>query len=233
MTVFQAANFFRRVDIPHIVAIPVPPMTTPTATTKMLLHCDGTDGSTTITDTTGLQTSITASGNAQIDTAQSKFGGASLMFDGTGDFITVPTTTDFDFGTGDFTVDMWTRAGFLLGGLTQCLVDFQPHRIQWEGFTFEWREGANFITSSSSFAVSTWYHVALTREGTTVRLFVNGALEGSITNSTNLLNTNTRFGTRSSGVDPYQGWHDEIRIVKGTAIWTAAFTPPTSAWVLA
>src|SRR3990167_4294419 len=75
--------------------------------TKFLAHTDGTDGSTTFTDEAGI--AITANGNAQIDTAQSKFGGASGLLDGTGDYLTTPDSDNYNFGSGDFSVDFQVR----------------------------------------------------------------------------------------------------------------------------
>src|SRR3990167_5305793 len=75
----------------------------------LMLHMDGTDGATTFTDSSDNAKTMTAVGNAQIDTAQSKFGGASGLFDGTGDWLTTPDSTDWDLGTGDFTIDFWIR----------------------------------------------------------------------------------------------------------------------------
>jgi hypothetical protein len=72
------------------------------ASVSALLHFDGSDGSTTFTDVTG--TIWTANGNAQIDTAQSVFGGASGLFDGTGDFITTPDATKFSLSNADFCI---------------------------------------------------------------------------------------------------------------------------------
>ena len=74
---------------------------------SLLLHGNGTNGSTTITDSSPTPKTVTAVGNAQISTAQSKFGGASIAFDGTGDYATVPSASAFDFGTADFTVEAW------------------------------------------------------------------------------------------------------------------------------
>jgi len=71
--------------------------------TKLLLHMDGADGSTTFTDEAGH--TVTANGNAQIDTAQNVFGGASGLFDGSSGYLTVPDSEDWNFGTGDFTFD--------------------------------------------------------------------------------------------------------------------------------
>ncbi|MEJ0012775.1 MAG: hypothetical protein WDM94_09155 [Bauldia sp.] len=60
---------------------------------------------TTFVDSSASGRTITANGNAQVDTAQAKFGGASALFDGAGDYLTVPASADFNFGTGDFTVE--------------------------------------------------------------------------------------------------------------------------------
>lgn len=82
--------------------------------TKLLLHTDGTDGSTTFTDSSLSPKTISVFGNAQVDTAQSKFGGASALFDGTGDYLT-GSSADFAFGTNDFTIDFWMRRGTQAG----------------------------------------------------------------------------------------------------------------------
>src|SRR3989338_6322305 len=77
--------------------------------TKLMLHMEGADAGTTFTDTETTPKAVTANGNAQIDTAQSKFGGASGLFDGAGDYLTIPSSSAFDFGTGNFTIDFWVR----------------------------------------------------------------------------------------------------------------------------
>jgi len=79
---------------------------------KSLLHMNGVDGSQSfVDDAVGGSHTWTAYGNAQIDTAQSKFGGASGLFDGTGDWIDTPDSDDFDVLSGDFTVDLWIKRG--------------------------------------------------------------------------------------------------------------------------
>lgn len=72
-----------------------------------LLHMNGSDASTTFTDQRGH--TFTAAGNAQIDTAQSKFGGASGLFDASGDYISTPDSDEWSFGSGDFTIECWYR----------------------------------------------------------------------------------------------------------------------------
>ena len=74
---------------------------------SLLLYGDGVDASTAIVDSSLNNHAITVNGDAQISTNQSKFGGSSLYFDGNGDYLTSPTNTDFEFGTGDFTVELW------------------------------------------------------------------------------------------------------------------------------
>ena len=73
----------------------------------LLLHFDGADGSTTFTDSSLTPKTRTANGDAQIDTADSKFSGASGLFDGTDDYITTPDSADFVLGSEDFTIDLW------------------------------------------------------------------------------------------------------------------------------
>lgn len=87
--------------------------------TVSLLHMNGVDGSTTFTDESGK--SWTAKGNAQIDTAGSRFGGASALFDGSGDYMELPDHEDFNVGSGDFTVDFWFRKNANGTGCTKRL----------------------------------------------------------------------------------------------------------------
>src|SRR5690606_36671645 len=75
--------------------------------TVSMLHMDGVDGATTFIDETGK--AWTTHGNAQIDTEQYQFNGASALFDGTGDYIRTPSHGNFNFGNGNFTIDAWVR----------------------------------------------------------------------------------------------------------------------------
>ena len=218
------------------------------AFTKVLLHMDGADASTTFTDESGK--AWTAVGNAQIDTAQSKFGGASLLLDGTGDYITTPDSADFDLGSGDFTVDGWVRLnayvngntyGFLFEQYTDAnnFVCFElsgatPPQLRFVAKSTTVKADYNFPWSAST---GTWYHIAYVRNGTNFYIFINGVSQALTTTtaiSTNTLPNLASSGTigisnRSGGVF-FNGWLDELRISKGIARWTANFTPPTSAY---
>jgi len=95
---------------PAPTAVPPESSTDPHfANVGLLLHMDGSNGSTTFTDSSPNALTVTPSGNAQISTAQSKFGGSSGLFDGTGDFLSPAITSALTFGTGDFTVEAWVR----------------------------------------------------------------------------------------------------------------------------
>ena len=85
------------------------------ADVSLLLHGNGTNGSTTITDSSPSPKTVTAVGNAQISTAQSKFGGSSIAFDGTGDYLSVPNDGTLQMGSVDFTIEFWIYFNSLSG----------------------------------------------------------------------------------------------------------------------
>lgn len=199
-----------------------------------LLHFDGVDGATTFTDEAGH--TWTANGNAQIDTAQKKFGVSSLLFDGTGDFVTGNGSSDFAFGTGDYTVDAWIRLNAL--GQRHVIYDNRPNSADGPMFYVETDNKLHLvvvgtvITGSTTLTTGVWYHVALTRSAGNTRLFLNGIQEGSTwVASTNFDVGGSRpiFGANGGNTaEAMNGWIDEMHVVKGAALWTANFTPPTS-----
>lgn len=218
-----------------------------------LLHFDGTDGGTTFIDETGK--TWTPAGNVQIDTAQSKFGGASGLFDGNGDWLYHGASTDFDFGTGDFTIECWLRRnsysdnfqgifasdGASYGVDANTILAFgnstgvnvsQRQRVGFGGYNLD-TAAATLLTAQLSLGV--WYHVAATRSGNTFRLFLDGVLQGSSTYSGSM-NFNGGGGTRigsnrwDGSTGEYHGWIDELRITKGVARYTANFTAPDAAF---
>jgi hypothetical protein len=214
--------------------------------TKLMLHMDGADGSTIFTDEIGH--SVTANGNAQIDTAQSKFGGASGLFDGTGDYLTVPDSDDWNFGSGDFTLDLWIRFNSIPSTNNNVTFISQfgtgDNTRSWK-FYFKGGTGLMFTYSSDGAATTdasftwspstgVWYHIAVTRDGSNLRGFVDGVQKGSTHNigTTILYNSDKSLiiGANNDPEEYVDGWVDEIRISKGIARWTADFTPPTSAY---
>lgn len=203
------------------------------ANVASLLHFNGTDGSTVFTDQTGK--TWTSGGNAQIDTSQFMFGGASAQFDGTGDYVQSPASADYQFGTGDLTVEKFVRFGSLAGFPT-----ISDSRVGAAGT--EWVLYYNTTSSSlrlfadgadrilgSSVLTDTWYHLAWTRASGTSRLFLAGNQIGSdYADANNYQRDMIRLGLNNSGASGYAGHMDELRITKGVARYTTNFTPPSA-----
>jgi len=216
------------------------------ANVVLLCHFDGTDGSTTITDNGPSPKTLTANADAQIDTAQSKFGGASALFDGTGDYISTPDSADFNFGSGAFTVECWVRFSSLTGTQSICgqvgsagtndTVSFVLQKDSSNkivGFGCQTTTQVATATSTSSVTTGVWYHIVYTRSSDTFRLFIDGLIEATVTQATTLNNSTAALGIGRLGDfnGQYLNGHiDDLRITKGVGRYTANFTPPTAAY---
>jgi hypothetical protein len=201
---------------------------------SLLLHGNGTNGSTTITDSSLTPKTVTAVGNAQISTAQSKFGGASIALDGTGDCLTIPAITF----TGDFTLEAWlyktARDGSGYSVLFSTSVSSPPANNN--QFAYDATTEGSIITaiagsavigaSGTSVPTNNWCHLAWTRSGSTVRQFVNGTQQGSNGTSSATFNI-SMIGALTTASFEVNGYIDEVRITNGVARYTANFTPPT------
>lgn len=210
------------------------------ASVRLLLHFGGADASTTFTDSSPYAEAVTASGNAQIDTAQSKFGGSSGLFDGTGDYLFVDGDTDFAFGTGDFTIEAFIRRN--ASGAVHVLYDSRSgatdnhplfyvnasNVLIFHGFN------ATRITGTTTISTGTWYHVAVSRVSGTTRMFLDGVQEGSsYTDSNNYGNNGTNrpiLCADRAGAQAFNGWMDELRVTVGVGRYSAGFTPPSAAF---
>lgn len=206
------------------------------AYTQALIHCDGVDGATGFVDSSIYGRSVSVTGNAQVDTAQFKFGGASYLGDGNTDSLVIADAAALRPGSGDFTVDMWLR--FAVGSAFHTLMDKGGNSagnflIQTDNLTtpsvYAYVGGVSAdIISSVTWALNTWFHFALVRSGTSLVMYKNGIGVGSFTNSSNLNGTaQINFGVQNgSPTVAMNGWLDEIRYSVGVARWTAPFTPP-------
>jgi len=201
-------------------------------------------------NTMGATKTVTANGNAQIVTAQSKFGGASGLFDGSGDYLSTPDSVDWYFGTGDFTIDFWVRFNALPTSGTDVRISGQNVGAYNDWWLAMWNNGGTYtwkfatytlptnnpiaIPQATTMSVNTWYHVALVRSGNTWYWFQNGNLLGTGASNTNPMNDYSALltiGGRSDG-HYLNGWIDEFRISKGVARWTTTFTPPSSQYTM-
>lgn len=219
---------------------------------KVLLALNGADAGTTITDTNngGSAHTWTANGNAQIDTADSKFGGASLLCDGTGDYVSMSDHADLALGSGDFTADLWFKCSVASGteanlaGQSDSTPSAASTSFYAKKTTADKIEAGVYvgstqyaITSSTLYtsAVNTgWHHLALVRTGSTLKLFLDGiqeggdlAITGTVNDSSSALSVGRRGEYTSS---TWNGWLDEFRLSVGIARWTSNFSVPGSAY---
>lgn len=207
----------------------------------LLLHCDGPNTSTTFTDSSPVPKTVTANGNAQISTAQSKFGGASALFDGSGDYLT-STSNDFLLGTGDHTIEFWFKnndpTGATTGCATLCMGNATNYwQIILKSTTVRLNRaisgsGADDISINQSIDTN-WHHFAWVKSGSTNTFYFDGASIGSWTRADwsfvtlNTLYIGANFNTGTTGLS---GNIDDIRITKGVARYTTNFTAPTEAF---
>lgn len=197
------------------------------------------------TDVSPSPVAVTLSGNTSISTTAPKFGAGSAYFDGFGDYATIQDTSDrFDFGTGDFTVEAWVkitlnnsnwqtvlirRVSGQAGGFGLYVYSLTP-KIYLSSSAGSWDLASALGTTA--IAQNTWSHLAIVRNGTTISLYVNGTLSGSITTSASLPASTLplSLGASSDGSETMAGYIDSVRVTKGVARYTAPFTPPTEAF---
>jgi len=221
---------------------PTPPVD---AFTKLLLHCDGDNESTSFPDASASEHVVTAVGTAQVSTAQKKFGTGSASFDGNSDYLTIPDSDDWFLGTNDFTIDFWVKmnanqeGGFF--GQYENANNYSGCKYNGNTIFFYGRDsGVNRIYVTCPWTYSTdWTHFALVRSGTgtnDLKIYINGeyvtttliagAWDGAFSN----IISPFYVGTWLSVGEYLNGYIDEFRISKGVARWTANFTPPTEAY---
>lgn len=206
----------------------------------LLLHLDGSDGSTTFTDAKNGRT-VTGNGSPAIGTAQSKFGGASLNLASGTKRLEMADDADWTPGaSGPYCVEAWHRPA-AVSSTNQIIAQWDNGgaRSWWLGYTsnkarlYIYIGGAlQGILGTTTVTTDTWHHVAWTWDGTTYRLFLDGNLEGSYSSSTapDASASKLEIGN-SNGSFQGNGWVDEVRITKGgTARYTASFTAPTGAF---
>lgn len=208
--------------------------------TILLLHCNGTTGSTTFTDSSILSNSVSVAGDAKLSTTQQKFGTTSAYFDGTGDYLALSSAL---LSSEDYTIECWIYLnsyssdaswGRYIYSQYEFGVDFNNRMLfglQENGskklYTF--RNGDGAIYSTSDIPLNTWTHVAVVRSGSNKYLFVNGVLEVSGSATGSLSTAISRIGccVYGSTLGFWDGYIDELRITKGVARYTSSFTVPS------
>lgn len=216
-----------------------------------MLHFDGANGSTSFTDEKGV--AWTPQGSAAISTAQSKFGGASAGFpNATGDDgiyasanLVCPSGNPVQAETIEAFVYVTDVNGYQFGANPVCSQTVNgANGEQWFGLnagkvtygrSSGMLGGSTTVAGTTVAAINTWHHIAMTFDGTVLRVFLNGVLEGSATVSRGWTNTGEPFRVGRGIVDPYpanrlalRGYIDDFRVTRGVARYTANFTPPTA-----
>ena len=188
---------------------------------------------------------VTANGNAHTDTSVKKIGTASLQVDGVGDYLSVPDSSDWDWGSGDFTLEAWVRpasyptdnrAGIISQGTDNN--NYWHFRLNDDGSTQFYGQisgSAHWSITSTTGIISTdtWYHVAVVKNGSNFELFIDGTSRGTNTDSTSFVDWSDDLvigAVERAAVENYfDGYIDEVRI-SNVARYFSAFTAPTTAF---
>jgi len=199
----------------------------------LLLHCNGTDAATSFPDSSPSNHTVTANGNAQVDTAQSKWGGASALFDGTGDYLSIPDSIDWDIST-DFTIDLWVKHDDHVG-TENYIRQVEPggNHDRWalshyhgNGIRFYVRDEGDFILNidyGGEITDTDWHHVAMCKVGNEYGIYKDGTQVAHTSDA----DTATFTGSLYIGGDGvhndyyFDGHLDEIRIVKSNPFGAA------------
>ena len=160
----------------------------------------------------------------------------STYFDGSGDSIVTASSSDFAMGTGAFTVEGWFRVGFdtTSGGAAVFLFDLGSNGIKLTITSSLLRlkigTESQITYTMGALSQSTFYHIAGTRDGSgNVKLFLNGTAVASYSSSSyNHTTTQVTIGDHGGTNYYYTGYISNFRIIKGTALYTSNFAPPTS-----
>ena len=181
---------------------------------------------------------LTLAGNTSTSTTQTKFADTAVYFDGTGDYAQIAQSPIFNFGTSDFTIEMWIYTGnvsskqdildkrsaanqsawFLSMNLLASRVEFLSASTGWAGA----------LRSDTGLPSNQWVHIAVTRDGSTFRLFQDGSQVATNTSANSIDDQDTPL-IIGSGPDTnyFNGYIENLQILKGVAKYTANFTPPT------
>ena len=180
---------------------------------------------------------ISLIGNTTTSTTATKYHDTSIYFDGSGDTLILPAEA-MNFGTGDFTIETWIRPSVFDRGLfrkTTYADSLSPPSISVYMASTTLYVGVNgsstgaWISASNPFTLNTWAHFAIVRDSGTVKIFVNGTLLTSASNSVNVDNATTvRIGEWRNASEYFNGYLEDFRLTKGYARYTANFTPPTA-----
>ncbi len=199
--------------------------------TKLMLHMNSD-----FSDSSDSDHTPTVNG-ATIDTTIKQFGAGSGKFvAASSQYVTYPSHADWDFGSGDFTIDFWTRfdstgTQYLLSHHEQSVADSWYILLASSQLTFgHYPSGSETISQSWAPSTGTWYHVAIVVSSGELYHFIGGTQVGTEQPVSAISTSSIALGIGASndGLIEHNGHIDELRISKGIARWTSNFTPPSS-----
>ena len=164
-----------------------------------------------------------------------------VEMDGTGDYFTTSTSSDYTFGTGDFTVETWVRIDedYATNNSYPTILDARTDGSYgnfWVVYAHPtdktirfYNAGADRITSNIKIERGQWYHIAVVRNSAVTQFYVNGISQGTYSDSTDYSHTSIVWGSNAVSLGSYvfDGALSNLRVVKGTAVYTSSFRPPT------
>ena len=199
--------------------------------TSLLMHFNGTNGSTTMTDNSKNNTTVTSNNGAAISTAQSKFGGTSGLFDGTNDYLSIVNNSALNLSGGSYTIEFWIRPTGNYANYNTIIAK-RAASTAWEVYlrittgVLSFYNGTNYESSVTPTA-NVWSHVAAVYNGTTINLYLNGVSVLSTAMGNTDYDAPIYIGSFPAGNEYFIGYIDELRVTKGIARYTGNFTPQT------
>ena len=215
----------------------------------LLLSGNGTNNknNNTFLDSSTNNFSITRAGNPTQGTFSPYGSNWSNYFDGNTDFLQLSNNNAFLFGSGNFTLECWFFPNTITAEEQVLMSIWDDYSTVPQAWDFRVNGGGKvyfgidvatadtgIFTSSATLSAGQWYHLAVTRSGNTFRLFINGTLDSTTTNSSTISNGNGPLciggyaGSSQADKESVNGYLSNVRIVKGTAVYTSAFTPSTT-----
>ena len=194
-----------------------------------------------IQDRTQNNLTLTPYGNVQLSTDVMRYGTGSMYFDGTGDYLTLPTSSAFGYGAEDFTVELWMYCVSNPGG-DAGIVEHRPAGTNGAYLLIGLNSSRQLFVyvnsavkignnSSSLIGLSTWVHVAYTRTSSTGTLYINGVSVGTWADTTSYVSACAGYiGHHTFNAADFNGYIDDLRITKGVARYTQNFTPPSQSF---
>ena len=209
---------------------------------SLLLPLSGTDGSTTFTDYSPKPKTVSGVGGTAISNGKTLFGNNTLSLNGNAQYLSSNEVADFNLGTGDFTVELWFYANSLVNSpFLYSQIDVAGTTAGWfielgtvNAIYFGFGSSPSFKTFSATLTAGIFYHIAVTRSGTTVNAFLDGVSLGeqTLTGANLSYNKSTPLSVGAAySVYPnheFNGYISNFRLTKGIIRYTTNFSVPTA-----